>query len=79
MVPLVIINCSPSLVAAEGIYIYLIAFLDIISPFYDVPYNNQGYRSLKLFQEVVLEVLSTENALERSLLFYCLKIYDKNF
>lgn len=75
MVPLIIINCSPFLVAAEGIYTYLVALLlDIISPFYDVPYNNKGYRSLKLFQEVVLEVLITENASKRSLLFYYLNI-----
>lgn len=63
MVALIIINCSSSLVAAQGIFMYLVALLlDIISPFCNTPCNHQGYRNLKLFQEVVLEVLSTENA-----------------
>lgn len=74
MVALIIINCSPSLVAVQGAFTYLVALsLDIISPFYDIPYNHQGYRSLKLFQEV-LEVLSTGNAFKRPLLFYYLNI-----
>lgn len=54
MVAIIIINCSSSLVAAQGTFMYL---LDIINAFYDTPYNHQGYRSLKLFQEVVLELV----------------------
>lgn len=75
MVALIVINCSPSLGATQGTFTDLVAFLlDIISPFCDTPYNHQGYRSLKLFQEVVLQVLSKENAFKRPLLFYYLNI-----
>lgn len=71
MVALIIINCSPCLVAAQRTFTDLGALLlDIISPFYDTPYNHQGYRNLKLFQEVVLEVLSVVNAFKRPLHFY---------
>lgn len=74
MVALIILNCSPTLVAAQGTFAYSGALLlDIISPFCDTPCNHQGYRSLKVFQEVVLEVLSTANAFKRPLLF-CVNI-----
>lgn len=63
-VNIIIIHCSLSPVVAQGTFTSVVLLLDIISPLYDTPYNHQGYKALKLFQEVVLEVVSTENALK---------------
>lgn len=58
MIVPIIINCETLLVAFQGTFTCLVALLLDILCSCMTRHNYQGYRSLKLFQEVVFEVLA---------------------